>query len=678
MSGLPINERVLIRASAGTGKTYQLTNRYISRLLHDVPPSEMLAVTFTRNAAAEILDRVLVRLARAADDPDETRQLAEATGETDLEPGRCRQVLAGVIDSLQQLRISTLDSYFNRVASSFSLELELPVPWRMIDDIETGQLKREAIRRVVHRGDQTVLRQLVNLLSGSDATRSVEDTLLNVVTDLHRTFRETSRNEDSARAWKWLDRPKRPGRSEIDQAVAVMQNAALPEGSSWNKAHQKAIADVDAMAWEDLVKRGLGLKIVTGTVDESKVPPEVIAAYQHAFGVLRADVSNRLADQTAAIYDVLEMFDAEFTGLKHELRCVEFEDITQQLSVTALREDSQRLAHRLNADVDHLLLDEFQDTSPLQWQVISPLAREITGGNAQDRSFFCVGDRKQAIYGWRGGVAEILEELESELDGLTGKGQDLSESFRSTPEVILTINEVFGNRTRHDNLDQITDAVAGWTFAPHEAHHTNRVGYACLKTLPGERSKVDDEAKFDEIAAIIEASADYDVGILVRKNETVSEVVAQLRQREIPASQEGGFPLTDSAPVLTLLSMTRLADHPGDSIAGFHVASSPLGEILGLDRSATETDFSEVSRRLREDLIDRGYGAVIGDYARQLAEVSDEDERFRLSQLVRLASRYDARSTLRPAAFDRFIRSEGDGNPSADRVRVMNIHQAKG
>ena len=167
------------------------------------------------------------------------------------------------------------------------------------------------------------------------------------------------------------------------------------------------------------------------------------------------------------------------------------------LADATLGTNAARLAHRLNASVDHLLLDEFQDTSPLQWQVISPLAREITGGNAQDRSFFCVGDRKQAIYGWRGGVAEILEELESELDGLTGKGQDLSESFRSTPEVILTINEVFGNRTRHDNLDQITDAVAGWTFAPHEAHHTKRVGYACLKTLPGERSKVDDEAKFD-------------------------------------------------------------------------------------------------------------------------------------------------------------------------------------
>ncbi len=677
MSSLAINERRLIRASAGTGKTYQLTNRFISRLLHGVPPSQMLAVTFTRNAAAEILDRILVRLARAASDPQETGRLGEAIGETDLQPDRCREVLGEVVDALQQLRVSTLDSYFNQVATSFALELRLPVPWQMIDDIRAAELKREAVRHVVNQGNQTVLRKLVNLLSGSDAARSVEDTLVGVVTDLHRIYRETEAGTGD-KAWKWLKPPSRPDRSEIDEVVKAMENAPLPEGSSWHKAHQKAIADIDTMAWDNLVGRGLGLKIARGEdpFDEAKVPAEVVSVYRQAFEVLKADVSNRLVDQTAAIHDVLEMFDAEFTRLKHESGCVEFGDITRELAAAALGNDAQRLAHRLNSGIDHLMLDEFQDTSPLQWQVIEPLAREITDRDDTDRSFFCVGDRKQAIYGWRGGVAEILEELEKELSGLDF--DDLSESFRSTPEVIRTINEVFGNLDRHDNLDQVTDAVTKWPFTDHEAHHTDRTGYACLRTLPGERGSVDEEAKFDEIAEIINASGDHDVGILVRQNKTVGQIVSQLRQRRVAASQEGGFPLTDSAPVLTLLSMTRLADHPADSLAAFHIASSPLGEILGLDRSSTETDRAEVSRRLREDLADRGYGAVIGDLARKLAGASDCDERFRLSQIVRLATRFDAQSTLRPAAFDRFVRSEGFGDPSTDRVRVMTIHQAKG
>mgnify|MGYP003307573631 CR=1 FL=1 len=143
-------------------------------LLRGVPPSQILAVTFTRYAAAELLARILVRLARAASDPQETEKLGEAIGETGLQSDRCREVLGEVVDSLQQLRVSTLDSYFNQVASSFSLELELPVPWQMIDDIQTAELKREAVRQVVSQGNQTVLRRLVNLLAGTDAARSVE------------------------------------------------------------------------------------------------------------------------------------------------------------------------------------------------------------------------------------------------------------------------------------------------------------------------------------------------------------------------------------------------------------------------------------------------------------------------------------------------------------------------
>ena len=404
MSSLAINERMLIRASAGTGKTYQLTNRYISRLLRGVPPSQILAVTFTRYAAAEILDRILVRLARAASDPQETEKLGEAIGETGLQSGRCREVLGEVVDSLQQLRVSTLDSYFNQVASSFSLELRLPVPWQMIDDIQTADLKREAVRRVVDQGSQTVLRRLVNLLADSDAARSVEDTLVGVVTNLHRIYLETAGGTGD-RAWKWLKPPPRPGRTEIGDVVEAMENAPLPEDNSWHKAHQKAIADVDAMEWAALVRRGLGVKIVTAgedRFDDPKVPVEVVSVYKQALKLLRADVANTLVDQTAAIHDVLEMFDSEFTKLKTESGYVEFGDITRELATAALGDDSQRLAHRLNSGIDHLMLDEFQDTSPLQWQVIEPLARAITDGNDADRSFFCVGDRKQAIYGWRG------------------------------------------------------------------------------------------------------------------------------------------------------------------------------------------------------------------------------------------------------------------------------------
>jgi ATP-dependent helicase/nuclease subunit A len=117
---------VMIRASAGTGKTYQLSNRYLGLVASGVPPEAILASTFTRKAAGEILDRVLVRLADAALNEVACRDLADALGDMSLKPARALDVLAHLVKQLHRLRISTLDSVFAQMATSFSLELGLP------------------------------------------------------------------------------------------------------------------------------------------------------------------------------------------------------------------------------------------------------------------------------------------------------------------------------------------------------------------------------------------------------------------------------------------------------------------------------------------------------------------------------------------------------------------------
>jgi len=674
MSDVAIDERRLIRASAGTGKTYQLTNRYISRLLNGISPDEILAVTFTRNAAAEILDRVLVRLAAAADSDTEAAELAAAIDDADLTSARCRDVLAGVIDTLQQLRISTLDSYFSQVATSFSLELGLPTPWQILDDLEARHLKREAVRRLVRSGSHKTLQRLVNLMTGADTTRSIEDSLVQIVSKLHTIYLETT-----ADAWNWLTPPARSSDKKVDDAVATLTESTWPDGKRWDSSREQAIEIVAARNWQRLVEVGLGKKIAGEdlTFYGKEIPAEVVDAFGPALDLLRADTANDLAEQTAATFEILEMFDDQYSELKRQQRCVEFGDITRVLADATLGTNAARLAHRLNASVDHLLLDEFQDTSSQQWQVLEPLARDITE-QPGDRSFFCVGDEKQAIYGWRGGVAGIFGTLEERLAGLAH--QDLKVSYRSSTPVIETINKLFTGTGRHTDLEDLEEAISDWTgrFVEHEAHHGDRPGYTCLRTQPGEPGNIDKDLSNDLLAEIIGESDGHSVGILVRQNKTVGEIVTQLRLRGVVASQEGGFPLTDSAPVLILLSLARLADHPADSLAAFHVATSPLAPLLDLDRDSTPLDFARVSRSLREELANHGYGTVLGQYARNLATAANHDERFRLSQLVRLATRYDDHATLRPAAFDRYVHNERFGDPSTDCVRVMTIHQAKG
>ena len=134
--------------------------------------------------------------------------------------------------------------------------------------------------------------------------------------------------------------------------------------------------------------------------------------------------------------DLLERFHGEYERLKHAARGLTFDDVTRRLAAEFRGQDAAGMAFRLDGQVEHLLLDEFQDTSLSQWQVLEPIARSVAAH--PDGSFFCVGDVKQAIYGWRGGVAGIFRTVTDRLDGLTE--ETLDKSYRSALEIMETVN----------------------------------------------------------------------------------------------------------------------------------------------------------------------------------------------------------------------------------------------
>src|SRR5688572_18016908 len=134
----------VIRASAGTGKTHQLAVRFLGLLARGVSPDEILATTFTRKAAGEILDRVLFRLAEAAAEDGKARSLAEEIGDDTLSRERCRDLLVKSARQLHRLRVGTLDSHFIQVAGSFALELGLTPGWSICEPQEDDLLRDEA------------------------------------------------------------------------------------------------------------------------------------------------------------------------------------------------------------------------------------------------------------------------------------------------------------------------------------------------------------------------------------------------------------------------------------------------------------------------------------------------------------------------------------------------------
>jgi len=383
VTAIALDERLLIRASAGTGKTYALTSRIISRLHSGVDPSAMLAVTFTRNAAAEILNRVLVRLARAATDAEELGKLAAAIGVPKLDPARCQELLGQLVDHLQHIRVSTLDSYFAQVATSFCLELGLPPAWQMLDRNAVVAMKRRAIDRLIGRGDQAVLRRLVNLLAGTDTSRSIADVLAGVVGPMNDVYLDTA-----AEAWTWITPPPRLTDAQRDELLTRFEAAPIPDDQRWQTAHLKSLEAARRRNWTAFAKAGVAASMAKGKDDYRGVviSNEVREAYEEVLAVASADVVNILADQTAATRDLLELFDAEYKALKGDERCLEFSDVTRTLAGSSHDSTPDQLAHRLNGSVDHLLFDEFQDTSSLQWRVLEPLAREVTGEHPETKS----------------------------------------------------------------------------------------------------------------------------------------------------------------------------------------------------------------------------------------------------------------------------------------------------
>lgn len=670
---------VVIRASAGTGKTFQLTNRFLRLLLAGEAPDEILATTFTRKAAGEILDRLLVRLAGAAHDRAQLVQLARDLESPALDRRRCLDLLSGLLRQLHRLRVGTLDSFFLQMARSFGLELGLPPAWQIVDDLEADLLREEAVRSVLHAEATSDLARLVHLLSKGEAARSVRQQIAELVKDLYAVYLEAP-----ASAWSCLPRWKPLAADALQAAAEALAHAPCPDHKQFQRARDDLVRYVEEEDWESLLRNGLIGKIVQEeeTYCRNPIPKPMREACQRLVRHARAMVLGRIANQTEATRRLLERFDAAYQRLRMVRRALRFEDVARALTDPSVATRLHEIAYRLDAHVNHLLLDEFQDTAPLQWRVLRPFAQRIVN-NGRSGSVFCVGDVKQAIYGWRGGVAEIFDTLDAELGGL--HAQSLDTSYRSSPVVIDTVNRVFGNLVGNAALEGHAEAARRWAarFSPHATAKRDLPGCCRLVAAPradqGQPQKIVTwQFAVERIRQLHAEAPERSIGVLVRRNEAVGWLIRRLRQLKIEASEEGGNPLIDSPAVQWVVSLLRLADHPGHSAARFHVAHSPLGPLVGLADFRDEQAAVALSRRLRSQLMEVGYGPTLYQWARHLAPHCDARELSRLLQLAEMGYSYESRATTRVDDFVRVVEQQRVETPRRAAVRVMNIHQAKG
>ncbi len=667
----------LIRASAGSGKTYRLSSRYLGIVAHSGRPDEILATTFTRKAAGEILDRIMMRLAVAAADPAKLAELNASLEGQPLTKEDCLRTLHKIPQQMHRLQVKTLDSHFIRLAQCFSFELGLPPDWTIIDDVDDQRLRMDAVNRVLAHPETKEVIQLLHLLSKGSSERSVSRLVMNLVNELYGIYLESDES-----SWKVLSMAAPPKEKEVEDAIEMLDSYP-PEPKALKKA---IVADVErfrGQQWAKFLDTGLPPKIIAGadTYFRKPIPDDVTKVYQTLVRYVQGILIGRTVDQNRGAYQLLDRFHTHYERLKWQQRGYRFEDVTRKLSEALENSSEVQNQFRLDRKIEHLLLDEFQDTSPVQWEVIRPVAQKIAD-QPKDRSILCVGDMKQAIYAWRGGVAEIFDAVQNSLPGI--HPEDMDRSYRSSPLIMDTVNRIFGNLSAFPAAGKMRNGIDHWLkfFHPHETARTELPGHITLETAANdaEGKPCDDKVialTARRVAELHRSAPHISIGVLVRRNATIASMIYLLRELDVMASEEGGNPLTDSAAVQLMLSLVQWIDHPGNTAARFHVAESPLKALLGkLPKS--ESEWEAVANQLRRELLVDGYGAAISRWAKLLHSQCTPRELRRLEQLQRLAFAYQSKATLRAQDFVRFIESQRVGDSSSAAVRVMNIHQSKG
>ena len=752
----------LIAASAGTGKTYQLTSRFVALLALGAKPEKMIALTFTKKAAGEFRNRIFQALSDGALgkadfeqpqrnvmaarvwetwtglhlNPDFTlspssnhvalypaaipmmkraaalqcypEQLTPASDEPALPQLTTEffaDLLIRVLSKTSDLQLSTLDSFFNRVVAADMHRAGLSSITPM-NQLQQQRATRAALLAMLAESEKSSHHEsaLITLLTSiaEDKGGSLLELLesnINLYLNLYKEFPQDAPWGDME-AFNLPDCADAELLSDADIEAYQRQINDYTNDLSWGKKRNFVKRSLPSIA--DKIRKGAKLSDsfsawLSGSADY--IPED--AEEELKDNMLRSTIRelkekcNRLflrsvQERSKAMHSLLQKYYTAYReNILKEGLC-SFDDIKQgarQLLGNSAGSEESGVALTLTTRLDHWMLDEFQDTDPVQWEILSNLLKE----NAQypDKSLFVVGDKKQSIYSFRGASAELFEQLRGTKK--TADGYDwqkhiltnstLTESRRSVPEIMNFTNMVFASLSEVDT-----------EFSEHRTHCNNhkKKGYVRVQVLPKDKSaQVLHEACHavgDILDELTEATETHhrqlrngiSVAILVRKGSTAREIVAWLRRYkpEIPVQLVEDSPLTEASPLgELLLSFFMWLKEPADQYRYNVLRVSPLQGIMnagddnGINTQSAAWDY------WRQRLNNRGYAQVIQELASYLPQNCPERM---VNEWLEEAVIFDASG----GDLDEWLlhmrtccRKE---NGSSQYVQVMTMHKSKG
>ncbi len=758
------NRSAWVAANAGAGKTYTLANRVTRLLLAETPPQKILCLTYTKAAAAEMQGRLFKQLGEWAMLPDEA--LSARVAAIGAEPGgaeqlrQARRLFAQALETPGGLKILTIHAFCQSVLSRFPLEAGVPAPFDVLDEQTARELMAEARARVLERtgrGDAERAAALSYLLAHTSETTlsAILDAAMGGDRRKLERFFETATDLDAA-----IRRAHGAGARDADGVVVAFCEtvdvgrlhavaAWMAEGSATDRKQASvltaALAGEPGRAmWEALrtvalTKEGEPRKDPV-TRKHSATRPDLRALVDDLQqALLAAEEARRAAHAaqlTRAALTLIAAMRDEYALLKRLRGALDYDDLIARTQALLERGDAAAwVLHKLDGGIDHLLIDEAQDTSPEQWRIVKALTAEFF--TDARHTVFAVGDEKQSIFSFQGADPKEFDRHRAFFHEAATQATrafvtaPLTQSRRSVPEVLAFVDAVFESE----------DARAGLTSdgatIHHEAFRAQDRGKVELRAT----FKPDDAAEEDpwqtpvnvarrsspaaRLARTVAADIESWVGrvtlpghtervkagdimiLLPRREPFGTAVIRELKQLGVPVAGADRIRLTEQIAVMDLIALGRFALLPEDDYTLAVVLRSPLcgvseEQLYALSHGREEPlwqalqrrkdEFADVhaflvEMRRRADQVPpfEYYTGLLDAMGMRLALLGrlGHEANDAIDEFLSLAFAYERANTPSLEGFLHWIERGGaeikrDMERGRDEVRVMTVHGAKG
>lgn len=600
----------IVEASAGSGKTYALARRYIQLLINpyldldEIALKNILAITFTNKAAREMKERILDFLKKisldAYDCPEEKKDMLEYLGVNEKEAtAKARGILEKLIQNFNYFQVQTIDSFINIILSGCALDLKLSANFR-IKETHLEYLKYsfdECIDKV--KEDRKTAKIFDNFLKQylyieNRNSWFAKNDVIDIIAALFSNVFVygggfTKFDISTAEILKQ--------KKKTFALIAALLKKCPPEG-----LHKKFIESLEKFIGQDEENFDLGklgkyfekdsLPVTKG----HKLNADIIKLWKSIRNNL-IQIANKEAMSLFNCYiDIFELVYDEFRNFSRKDDVLFLGELNQQAKAlfNTVNLSVPELYYRLASRLKHYLIDEFQDTSKLQWDNLFFMIEEAL---SKQGSLFYVGDKKQAIYRFRGGEVNLFDNLRDKFSEFKPVTVNLNKNWRSQKEIVFFNNHIFSavnlsrfietqqpkeeNSPKYFSPEDINEIIKVFKDSEQEYIHDKDKGYVYSELIECKDADVrDDLIKQKLIVRISDLKNRFplkDIAVLCRSNKEIELVTGWLIEERIDVESERTLNIKNNHLVKELISFLHFLNSPIDNL---NFAAFIMGEIF--------------------------------------------------------------------------------------------------